>query len=153
MARARLVEVKEEVKNQRSENLSKLSTLVERWGKNKTVLDPLKKEVDKDAAEIKMIMLEEELDTSVSGDYTASLTFKTTEAFDEDALLTYLKSALVGKDGVCPYMLFVEVVNWDAIEKAIYNGEITKEQVLEIDKFKTVKKTPTLNFVKPKKEG
>lgn len=153
MERTRLVEVKEEATNKRGDNLSKLSTLVERWGKNKVVLDPLKKEVDKDAAEIKKIMLEEELDTSISGDYTASLTFKTTESFDEDALLTYIKSALVGKDGKCPYINLVEVVNWEEIEKAIFNGTITKEQVLEIDKFKTVKKTPTLNFVKPKKEG
>ena len=117
MARKKLIET-----NQRSENLSMLSTLVERWGKNKTVFDPLKKEVDKDAAEIKRIMLEEELDTSVGGDYTASLTFKTSESFDEDALLAYIKGELWGKKGSmeCPYIRRVEVINWDELEKAIY---------------------------------
>lgn len=156
MARKKLVETNvSETKNQRSENLSKLSALVERWGSNKSVLDPLKKEVDKDAAEIKQLMMQEKLDSSLSGDYIANLTFKNNESIDEEGMLNYVKSVLwVDKGSMqCPYIQTIEVLNWDAIEKAIYNGQITKEQVLEMDKFKTVTQTPVLKLGKPKKEG
>lgn len=154
MARKKLMETENvEVKDQRSEHLSQLSILVERWGKNKKIFDPLKKEVDNDGKEIKELMLAEKLDTSSSGEFTACLSFSTKELFDEEGLVTYLTKTLWGKKkSACPYVKTVEIVDWDAIEKAIYNGEITKDQVLEIDKFKTVTKTPVLKLGKQKKE-
>lgn len=154
MARKKLIETEAPAtKDSRSENLSKLHVLVDRWGKNKKVLDPLKKDVDKDAAEIKQLMLEEKLDTSISGEFTAVLSFTNKESIDEDGLLDYIKSVLWGTKGSmqCPYIKTVEVIDWEAVEKALYNGEITKEQAIEMDKFKTVTKTPVLKMGKPKK--
>ena len=114
MARKKLIETEAPAtKDSRSENLSKLHVLVDRWGKNKKVLDPLKKDVDKDAAEIKQLMLEEKLDTSISGEFTAVLSFTNKESIDEDGLLDYIKSVLWGTKGSmqCPYIKTVEVID------------------------------------------
>lgn len=153
MARKKLIETenKVETKNSRSANLSLLSELVEKWGSKKVIADPLVKEVKSYADEIKNIMLAEKLDESISGDYTACLSFQTKETFDEEGLISYIKANLVNNNGSCPYIKLVEVLDWDAIEKAIYNGTITKEQVLEIDKFKSETKTPVLKLGKSKK--
>ena len=155
MPRKKLVATEGSVVDNRSANLSKLSTLVKRWGENKTQADALKKLVDTDAAEIKQIMLDEKLDSSISDNYKASLSFQEKESIDEEGLLAYIKSVIWNNKGSmhCPYIKTVEVIDWDAIEQAVYNGEITKEQVLGIDNYRSIKKTPVLRLIKAKKEA
>ena len=93
-------------------------------------------------------MIAEELGESTSAGFTASLTYQTKESFDIDNLLAYLKNNV---ENGASYVRTVEEVDWDALEKAVYNGTISKEQILEIDKFKTVTKTPVLKL-KTRKE-
>lgn len=147
--------VKEEVaekKATRKSKVSELSVLVSRWGENKSTADKLKKDVDKDAAQIKQIMIDNNKEDSTSGKYTAHLSYATSQQVDEEGLLEYIKSKIQGKKKSCPYIKTIEVIDYNALEKAIYNGEITKEQVLEMDKYKSEVKTPKLTL-KIQKEG
>ena len=125
-----------------------LKTIVARWGKNKTEADKLKKVVDADGKQIKSIMTEKGLSESESDGYVAKLSVTKKEAFDEDGLLQFIKSTIWAEKGSmeCPYIERVEVVNWDALEKAMYNGEITKKQMLEMDKYKKVTETQVLRI-------
>ena len=99
-------------------------------------------------------MIEKKMNDSTSGVYTADLSFRDDTTIDEEGMMQYIKSKLWGDKGSmhCPYIKTVEVIDWDALEKAIYTGEITKKQVLAMDKFKSVKKTPVLKL-KVAKEG
>lgn len=143
MARKNLNEVQE--KSGRGNNLALLSELVEKWGSKKKMLDPLSKDVKSYGDEIKNIMVKEQIDESRSGDFVACLSFQTKEEVNEEGIIEYLKNNVknAGK-----YIKKVEVLDWDAIENAMYNQTITKEQMLEIDKFRTVKKTPVLKMGK-----
>ena len=134
----------------RSENLSELRKLVADWGPKKSTVDSLDKEVKADAAKIKELMMKEELDESTSGIYTAKLSFQNKETINEEGLLQYIKTTLWGDKGSmhCPYIKLVETIDWDALEKDIYNGKITKEQVIDMDKFRTINKTPILKLKK-----
>ena len=125
-----------------------LEELIEVWGTNKTTADGLKKVVDRDAAQIKEIMLSKKLTESKSGKYIAKLSIQHKEKFNEDGLIEYIKTKLWGKKGSmeCPYIKRVEVIDWDALESAIYNETITKKQLMEIDKFKETVETPVLKL-------
>lgn len=131
-----------------------LEELVEVWGTNKTTADGLKKIVEKDAAQIKEIMLSEKLTESKSGKYTAKLSIQHKEKFNEDGLLEYIKTKLWGDKGSmeCPYIKRVEVIDWDALESAIYNEKITKAQLIEIDKFRETIETPVLKLTVDKED-
>lgn len=138
-------------KENKEENLA---VLVTRWGENKSKADALAKDVKKDAEQIKQTMIEHEWSAIHGGIYTADLSFRDDTTIDEESMMKYIKSKIWGDKGSmhCPYIKTVEVIDWDALEKAIYNGEITKKQVLAMDKFKSVKKTPVLKL-KVQKEG
>lgn len=125
-----------------------LEELVSVWGENKSAMDSYKKIVDAKAKKIKELMLNSNLTKKTSGKYTAKLTTRKSESFDEDGLVKYIKSSLWANMGSmeCPYIKTVEVVNWDALEKAMYNGEISKEQMTDIGKYKQVKETVALGL-------
>lgn len=155
MARKKLVEneTAKQVTDTRMQSLQRLDQLVGVWGKNKTQADELNKDVKRDADEIKQIMLAEKLDSSISGEYEAKLSFQHKESFDEEGLIQFLQESLWNEEnGPCPYIKTVQVIDWDAVENAIYSGEINNEQLVEIDKFKTVVETPVLKLGKVKKE-
>lgn len=139
----------QETKSNRGNNLSELSELVEKWGSKKTVLDPLTKEVKSYADSIKLLMLEENLDESISGAYTACLSFQTKEDVNEEGLLQRMKQEWADPTR---FIKTVEVVDWDALESAIYNHELTQEQLLAMNEFRTVSKTPVLKL-KTRKEN
>ena len=152
MARKKLIEAVE-TKTAKN-NLQRLEALVKTWGSNKTQADALKKDVDKDAAEIKQLMMEENLSESVSGDFIEKLSYQTKITFDEDGLVEYIRKHIwtSKKKAPCPYLKTIIAIDWDALENAIYNEELTEEQILAIDKFKSETKTPVLKLGKPKKE-
>ena len=136
------------------ETKTSLSELISEWGKNKSECDSLTKLVKRDAATIKDIMISEKLTESTSGKYIAKLSFQHKEQFDEEGLLNYIKTNLWGDKGSmeCPYIKRVEVIDWEAIESAIYNENITPDQLLEIDKFKETNEVPVLKLAIVKEE-
>lgn len=145
------------VKNENHEKivnqLAELSVLVARWGDVKSRADALTKEAKKDGDKIKAIMTDAGYENSSSGRYTANIQYATSEKLDEDGMIHYIKSEIWGDKGSmhCPYIKTVEVIDFEALEKAIYHGDITQEQVAEMGKFKTVTKTPKL-YLKVSKE-
>jgi len=92
-------------------------------------------------SKIKDYMSENDL-TSIETELgTLTLTYKKSESFDEEKLIDYLKSSGTDKEIVKTK----EYIDYDALESAIYHERLSVEQVKEMDKFKIVKTTPTLN--------
>lgn len=125
-----------------------LDTLIPKYAENKTELDSYKKICDRDNAKIKELMEAENLKAYSAGGYKATKSVSTKESFKEDLLIDLLKTKL-GDD--TPIIKTKEYVDMDALEKAIYNHEISTDLLLEMDKCKEVKETVTLRITKEKK--
>ncbi len=96
-----------------------LQELVPRYAHSKQEADSYKKLAEQDNAEIKSIMLKEKLDTFTAGGWTASCTVSEKEALNEEGLIAYLK-----KNKVKGLIKKREYIDMDALESAIYKGEI-----------------------------
>ena len=133
---------------------NRLNELVESYYLNKTELDSYKKLCDNQNKSIKDLMLEMNVEDYDSDNYHASRKVSTRENFNEEQLLEFIRSTIWADKGSmhCPYIKTKYVVDYDALEKAIYNGDITKEQLLEMEKCKTVTEVVTLRVTKRKKE-
>ena len=124
----------------------RLSNLIVEFGVHKTKLDKLKKQCDTENSDIKKIMGEYELDEFESGDYVAKYTIQHRESMNEEGLLEFARKHF--KDVIRTK----EYVDMEALEKKIYNGEVPKKVLLQMDKFREVKEVPTLKLSKKKKE-
>ena len=153
MSRAKFDMLTENDSAEYSEN--ELDKLIPQYAQNKSELDSYKKICDTENAKIKELMLADNIDKKVCGDYKATLSITKRESFNEDQLLNYINTVIWGDKGsmTCPYTKIQYVIDWDALEKAIYNGDITPEQVMEMDKFKEVKEIPVLKVSRVKKEN
>ena len=112
--------------------MSRLNELVPRYYANKETEKVLKKEIDADNKEIKQIMLDSNSENEVIEDYKVSCKTIVTEDFDKDLLISKLVS--IWKDAgngdvACPWIEYVPKVNDEALEDAIYNGEISPEDL------------------------
>lgn len=139
--------IKETPKNAEVAKQVQLSKLVISFGEKKTQLDALDKEVKKDNAEIKTLMKELGQSKYESGGYTVSYTEQKRESMNEDALLELLskKHKLYTDLGIIKTK---EYIDSDALESAIYNGDIPKAELLKMDKCRETKIIPTLKLTK-----
>lgn len=122
----------------------KLQELIPHYQLNKSEMDSYKKVVDKDNKEIKMIMLESQLPEFIVGDIKATCSVSEREDFIEEALIEKLKEMKV--DGV---IKMKEYIDMDALENAIYNGELN---AAELASCQTKKEVVTLRVTKIKEE-
>lgn len=122
------------------------------YSDKKSIYDEEKKALDKLNASIKELMTEYDLTEYEGDNATVTCTVSDTEKMNEDKLLEVIKQKIwAGEDGTaCPFIKTVEQVDFDALEKAIYNGDISKEQLVEIGKCKEVKSVTTLRIKKKK---
>lgn len=132
--------------------MESLKDLIPRYFLNKGELDAYKKLVDKDNKSIKELLLEKlkKNETSVSetvDGITATCTVIDKTDFDYNKLLQKLKSDWHKDNGsmTCPYIKLVEQVNMEAVEDAIYNGQLDPKSLEEckVPKFEnrlTIKK-------------
>lgn len=120
----------------------KLQELIPHYQLNKSEMDSYKKVVDKDNKEIKMIMLESQLPEFIVGDIKATCSVSEREDFIEEALIEKLKEMKV--DGV---IKMKEYIDMDALENAIYNGELN---AAELASCQTKKEVVTLRVTKIK---
>ena len=127
--------------------LNDLDTLIPRYAENKTVLEYYKEICDKENAEIKAIMKDFAVQHYEAKDYKASYSVSTRETMKEDVLLE-----IAHHYGIPEIVKTKEYIDFDALEKAIYNGAISNEILLEIDKAKEVKEVVTLRVTKLKKK-
>jgi hypothetical protein len=133
--------------------MSSLDELVPRYYANKETEKILKKEIDDDNKEIKSIMLNSNSENENVGEYKVTCKTIVTEDFDKDLLVAKLKSLweqTPGSEGiVCPWLDFVPVVNDEALENAIYDGQINPD---DLKSCKVSKSQVRLTVSKPKKK-
>ena len=102
---------------------------------------------------IKGFLIDNKKNDMQAGEWQINLQHKVTESIDEDKLLSVLKGFWVEKNGSiqCPFVSTVEVVNMEALEGAIYRGEIPDEILLKIDGCRIKKETDALTYKRAKK--
>lgn len=127
--------------------LKTLDTLIPQYAANKSEMDDYKKICDKENAEIKAIMKDFALQKYEAGGYKATCVVSQRENMNEERLLEIAKEF-----GIPDIIKVKEYVDFDALEKAIYNGIIPQDMLLAMDKAKEVKYVTTLKVskIKPK---
>ena len=115
-------------------NKEKLQELITHYYVNKVEADSYKKIVDKDNAAIKEIMLEEQLSEMTTNDgLKATCSISEKESFVEDALIDKIKS--LGVKGIIKKK---EYVDMEALENAIYHGELNAAELASCQEKKQV---------------
>lgn len=129
-----------------------LGTLIKKYYQNKRELDGYKKICEEDKNAIKNVMLSDNLETFKSGDLVASCKTITSESFDDDKLITKLKTVWKEQSGSkkCPWVKTIEMPDMEAIENAIYDGLI-KPDDLKSCKVKKQQVRLTVSKVKENK--
>ena len=123
-----------------------LDTLIPQYAENKAILDDYKKICDTENKQIKDIMDEGSYE---AGGYKATKSVQVRESMNEDKLLDVMKQhyAIHQKFGIIKTK---EYIDMDALESAIYKGQIDKDTLLEIDKCRESKEVVTLRISKVK---
>lgn len=129
--------------------LNELDTLIPQYANNKSELDGYKKICDKENAQIKAIMKDFVITNYEAGGYKASYSVSERESMNEEMLLE-----IAHIHGIPEIVKTKEYIDYDALENAIYNGRISQDILLEMNKAKEIKEVVTLRVtkVKPKKE-
>ena len=127
--------------------MSRLEELIPQYALNKSELDSYKKICDKENAEIKQLMLSDNLDKKEVGGYRATCTVSTRESMNEEMMLE-----IAHNFGIPEIVKVREYIDYDALEKAIYDGNLSKDVLLEMEKAKEVKEVITLKVSKIKKK-
>lgn len=131
--------------------LTDLDELIPNYAMNKQELDSYEKLCKKENAQIKAIMSKfKTLSYEVKG-YKASYSVSDRVTMNEEMLLSIFDTASTKEMGIVKTK---EYIDYDALENAIYNGLISKDMLLEMDKAKESKEVVTLRVtkIKPKKE-
>lgn len=128
------------------DSITRLNELIPKYINNKNEFDSYKQVVEKDKNEIKKLLGEIGKSEWTVGTNKVVVQERTSQVMDEEKLVEYLKSIHAES---C--IKVVESINEDALENAIYHGIITKEQVQEMDKFISEKKTFALKVAKVNK--
>lgn len=125
------------------ENKEKLIELIPIYKHNKSEADNYKKLADKYCSQIKDIMLNDCMSEFVFDNIKATCTKSYREEFIEEALIQKLKD--LGVNGVIKTK---EYVDMDALENAIYNGDVS---AAELASCQTRKEVVTLRVTTIKK--
>lgn len=127
--------------------LSDLDTLIPRYAQNKSEMESYKKICDKENAQIKAVMKSFVVPNYETGGYKASYIVSKRETMNEEMLL-----GIAHQHGIQEIVKTKEYIDYDALEHAIYNGQISDEVLMEMDKAKEVKEVVTLRVSKVKNE-
>lgn len=129
--------------------LQDLDTLIPQYAANKAEMDDYKKICDRENAEIKSIMKDFVVSSYEASGYKATYSVSERTSMNEEMLLD-----IAHNYNISGIVKTKEYIDYDALEKAIYDGEISEDVLLEMDKAKTVKEVVTLRVskVKQKKE-
>lgn len=126
--------------------MQELEMLIEQYASNKAEYESYKKLCDRENKQIKEIMTENNRNVVSTDNYTAKLTKSVRESFNEEKLLETVKEF-----GVADRIIKTkEYVDLDELEKAIYNGAVTENELLNIDKCRDKKTVLTLKITNNK---
>ena len=129
---------------------SELMELVPKYALNKSELDSYKKMCDVDGNRIKELMASEELDEVEASGYICKRVVQHRETMQEDKMLDVLhKAKNIEHLGLIKTK---EVVDTDALESALYHGDIPEELVTELNKCFDTKEVVTLRVGSSKKK-
>lgn len=128
-------------------NMIDLDELIPQYALNKSELDSYKKLCDRENAQIKAVMKDFALQHYEAGGYKATYSVSNRETMNEEKLLD-----IAHNFGLHKIIKTKEYIDFDALEKAIYDGEISEEMLLEMDKAKESKEVVTLRVSKIKGE-
>ena len=123
---------------------TKLEKLIPEYAKNKAFLDDYTNICKKQNAEIKKIMSKSKLDKYEADGYKVTYSETEREKFNEEKLLelAHAKNIKIIKKK--------EYIDFDLLENLIYNNKISKEVLMEIDKYRETSVTVTLRISKTK---
>lgn len=127
--------------------LNDLDVLIPQYAENKSEMDSYKKICDKENAQIKAIMKDFVVDNYEAGGYKASYSISKRETMNEEILLD-----IAHNFGIPEIVKTKEYIDFEALEKAIYNGDISDDILMEMDKAKEVKEVVTLRVTKIKEK-
>lgn len=133
--------------------MEELSKLIEEYGVYKVQEAEVKKEVDCRNKKIKTIMGQNNIDEYSSDNYTAFYTLrKSKDSLDEDKLLALFDELkLADSMKALGVIKTREYIDSEALESAMYKGDISDELKVKMQSCRVVKRTPTLT-IKAKKE-
>lgn len=123
-----------------------LKSTINHYADRNKLFNSIKKECDGLKSDIKTAMSEMKLADFDTGDYVATVSTVTKESFDEELLVNFVKSL-----GIRGAVKKKEYVDMDILEKAIYNGRVSQEQLIEMEKCKNSTSYQTLRITKNKK--
>ncbi len=123
--------------------LEKLDKLVPQYAQTKQQADTYKKQSDKENAEIKSIMTSLALQHYEAGGYKVVRSVQKRESINEEQLIE-----IAHKYNIPDVIKTKEYIDFDALEKAIYDGNISQDILLEMDKAKDVKHVVQLRISK-----
>ena len=120
------------------------------YGKQKAELDILTKSCKKLNSDIKSAMEEGELSEYAGADYTVKISVSTSDKMNEDKLLYILSQKYRETAETLGIIKVKEYVDFDAMEKAIYNGEVSEDMIHDIGSCNETKETVRLLISKKK---
>lgn len=137
--------------------MTNLDELIPRYAQNKAEMDSYKKICDSENAQIKALMADLDDPVYEAGGYKATYSVQERESMNENVLLEILKhntgnNSVVLSSPDFGIVKLKEYIDFDALEKAIYDGKISDDVLLEMNKAKEVKEVVTLRVTKIKKK-
>lgn len=118
------------------ENMEELGDLVEKYYKDKQILDEYKKSVETENQKIKEIMQHFNMSEFKKNQYQAKITIQKREKFIDDKLISKLKEL-----NITTPIKTIEIVDMDELENVIYNGQLNAS---ELTNCKTTSEVVTL---------
>ena len=143
------------VEENNGDNELTLDELIPQYALNKTEADAYKKLCDRDNAKIKDIMLKADMHEKTTGGYKAVCTVSKRETMNEDTLISLFTSvpsfvSIAEQYGIVKQKPYID---FDLLEKIIYDGVMTNDQLLDMNKAKEVKEVVTLRVTKIKEKN
>lgn len=132
--------------------MEELQKLIEEYGEYNSNVNRFKKLAEPLNKKIKTIMGQQNLDKFESDNFVATYTLRKKEEVDEDKLITLLYSEVGDEAKDLGIIKTKEYIDTDALERAIYKGDLDTGVVAKMANCKTVKRTPTLTITAIKEE-
>lgn len=127
--------------------LKTLDTLIPQYAQNKNEFEAYKKICEDENAEIKKIMGDYVLQHYTAGGYKVVRSIQERDTMDEEMLLN-----IAHIHGIPEIVKTKEYIDYDALEKLIYDGKISDDILLEMNKAKSTKCIVSLRISKVKEE-
>lgn len=125
-----------------------IDELIEQYGEHKERLDALKKTVDAENKEIKTYMRDTGEEQKTVGDWVVKYIIQRREGFNEEKALSILGAVDGASElGIIKTRAYID---FDALEKAIYDGALTQDVVLQLNEARETKEVETLRVTKAK---